>query len=67
MQDISEGDCIKEGVIVIPDKGYRWATKGIEAKLAFKELWDSIYAKKHGSRWEDNLFVLVYEFERIER
>ena len=56
VQDITEGDCIAEGIKA------HWKS---EAKDIFQDIWDSIYAKK-GFGWDQNPWVWVIEFERIK-
>ncbi|MCG3698732.1 hypothetical protein L5F42_02640 [Aliarcobacter butzleri] len=80
LQDISDDDCIKEGISEVgfyPDEGYPLCTGYMAEKddgktaLAntpqkpFSELWNS--TTKKGYKWEDNPYVFVYEFERIEK
>ena len=71
LQDISEGDCRAEGVLVPPTHGrFSCHIEGIESTYImpspisyFAELWNSIYPK--GKRWEDNPHVWVLEFELV--
>jgi len=61
IQDISEEDAIVEGV-----DGALFADDGSpDYILAFRYLWDSIWAKK-GFGWDQNPWVNVIEFRRIE-
>lgn len=65
LQEISEEDAIAEGVK--PIAGERWI--GVEnkwgtAKMAFRELWDSIYGVKHP--WASNPWTWIYSFKRIK-
>ncbi|WP_418181256.1 hypothetical protein ACNSOL_12170 (plasmid) [Aliarcobacter lanthieri] len=85
LQDISDEDCISEGIIseqsgsdsyvtyygkpdwenhtnVFTDSTRDGELISLE-KLAFKTLWNST---EKGYKWEDNSYVFVYEFERIE-
>lgn len=55
LQDISEEDAKAEGVVCQEVKN------SVEA---FKELWDSLRAKK-GNGWETNPWIWVIEFERV--
>ena len=79
LNDISEEDAIAEGIIKCfvgnptdfensKMRVYR-SSKLEEGNVfaidAFKELWQSINAKKHP--WKSNPWVWVYEFERIEK
>lgn len=56
VQDISEEDATGEGVE---------ATPVATPREVFVDLWDEIYAKKPGLRWDDNPWVWVYEFEVV--
>ncbi len=75
VQDITEEDAIKEGVIDYEDGTYKnYFTKkglraidGVECLLAkgsFESLWCSINSIES---WESNPWVWVIEFERIEK
>ena len=57
VQDISEWDAIEEGVEV-----RSW---DLSARVQFKELWDSLNAKR-GYSWESNSWVWVVEFKRAQ-
>ncbi|CNI60558.1 hypothetical protein [Yersinia bercovieri] len=62
LNDISEQDARAEGV-----KAWRGpAEELVGGKLAFFELWDSIYGQKEGENWQANPWVWVIEFERME-
>ncbi|MGM7903178.1 hypothetical protein [Yersinia enterocolitica] len=62
LNDISEQDARAEGV-----KAWRGpAEKLVGGKLAFFELWDSIYGQKEGENWQANPWVWVINFERTE-
>ena len=74
LQDISQEDIEKEGLWFYSQE-YREETcinrdsvYGIQAtgRKYFKELWDSINAKR-GYGWDINPWVWVVEFERVER
>ena len=56
LQDISFDDIEKEGVTF---------NLKINGKNKWKILWNS--TSKDGYKWEDNPYVFVYEFERIEK
>ena len=62
LQDISEEDAVAEGVDV-PLGPPEWPT--LLAIDAFRNLWDSIYARKHP--WGANPWVWVIEFRRVEK
>lgn len=74
VQDISESDCIKEGVR-LNKKSQRWIAyidkKGMvyhysDPHPAFMALWDSIN-KKRGYGWGFNPWDFVYEFKRTDK
>jgi hypothetical protein len=80
IRDISEEDCIAEGVHApqCPDCGYTQLDCRIQldhrlcgkpepqsARVPFGILWNSLH-KKPGARWEDNPWVFPYELKRIE-
>lgn len=60
VQDISEEDCIDEGVHNEMD--IQWKTKDDTNRGLFGELWDSINEKR-GFGWDQNPWVWVVEFE----
>ena len=71
IQDISEEDAKKEGVVkefrivvMRPDGGPDYSI-GLSYKGGFANLWDSLNAKK-GYGWDKNLWVFVREFRRIK-
>ena len=82
LQDISDEDCLKEGIYETDDndctgnyKVYTTVKPNIKngiilndtycsAYEAFEQLWNSTSPK--GYKWEDNPYVFVYTFERIE-
>lgn len=61
LNDITENDAKAEGVINYGKQEYHpiWT-----AKKAFCELWESINGKQS---WDDNPWVYVYDFKRIEK
>lgn len=63
LNSISANDCLSEGIHVpeINDG----AIRGGHAFNAYVRLWESINWKK-GSRWDDNPWVWVVEFRRID-
>ena len=61
LQDITRLDVWNEG-IRIPCVG---ASLPMELYDKWKELWNS--TSKDGYKWEDNPYVFVYEFERVEK
>lgn len=60
VQDITEDEAIKEGV-VDPVMG----TYGMNPKTVFRDLWNDIYAKT-GFGWDANPWVWVINFKRVE-
>lgn len=74
LQDITEEDAIAEGVICYEDCGdfknylyndiYGDDMGVLTAKDSFETLWQSINGKES---WDDNPWVWVIEFERVER
>ncbi|MCG3706415.1 hypothetical protein L5F43_07945 [Aliarcobacter butzleri] len=78
LQDISDEDCIKEGIVevtkdnqvfkfcIYDKKDYSstpWQDMPRNPQKVYKKLWNSI--AKDGYKWEDNPYVFVYEFERL--
>ena len=73
LQDITEEECIAEGILPISnsqDRQYFDYSKpilvpeGLPAFFSFSSLWCSIYGNES---WEMNPLVWVYEFEVIEK
>ena len=65
VQDISEDDAMAEGMIStakLNEANDDYA--GMYARDIFSQEWDSIYAKR-GMGWDDNPWVWVIEFRRI--
>ena len=56
LQEISEDDAFAEGI-----SGGDWLGNPVGT---YRELWDSINAKR-GHSWESNPWVWVVEFERV--
>lgn len=68
LQEISNSDVLTEGVSPFPNgdtNRYLKAPKLTVGQYNFKELWDSINAKR-GYGWETNPWVWVIEFRRIK-
>lgn len=73
LKDISDDDCIKEGIKrKIDGSGKSWYSTSIDKEAEydsqitpFRLLWNS--TAENGYKWEDNPYVFVYEFERIEK
>jgi hypothetical protein len=61
VQDIAEDDAEAEGTPARPDI----ACAGTSARIAFAEVWDSIYFKQ-GADWQKNPLVWVVKFHRVE-
>ncbi|UHG93290.1 hypothetical protein [Spirosoma oryzicola] len=73
LQDISEADAIAEGITVVDKLNdgthYHYEVAGsdiysISPATTYQKLWEKING--NGS-WDENPFVWVYEFERIEK
>ena len=70
LQDISAEDIRKEGVVVpyepmeFSDGGQKYYGNKHTVFSAWIKLWNSTAPK--GYKWEDNPYVFVYEFERVE-
>ena len=65
LQDISDEDCLKEGVLRVGAGFYiKWRSDiiGLSAKGVFSILIDKMYGK---GTWNSNPWVFVYEFELI--
>lgn len=75
VQDISDADCIAEGVEEVGSRHYRnynypcpdqnYYAGVLSAKVSFETLWDSIN-KKRGYGWEVNPWVWCISFERTK-
>lgn len=74
LQEISEEDSISEGIeqwrVIINEPTFILYGNPNESRtnlpvLSFKTLWQSIH--KVASRWEDNPFVWVYDFELMDK
>lgn len=72
LQDISEEDCISEGLVTsceVPEDVLKILPFGdsLTIQEAYKEyIWDKLpYEAPY--KWEDNPYVFVYEFERVEK
>jgi len=68
--DISEEDCIAEGVFRVPESPDWWEYPGSEcwfvsSREANSALWDSINTKK-GARWQDNPEAWALELEVVK-
>lgn len=57
LQEITYDDCLSEGM-------WDYGTD-VDTLAAFQELWQSLNAKK-GYGWDENPWVWVYEFKRVE-
>lgn len=75
LQDISEADCFKEGIEGCDYGGMQCVVYGLEDGLFFNELgstpikaYAALIDKINGKgTWEKNPFVLVYDFQLIEK
>ena len=74
LQDIGEDDLEKEGIVSYSEKWENMECKCTEnnrcqrycdRRVDFIKLWNS--TAKDGCKWEDNPYVFVYEFERINK
>ena len=69
IQDISEADCIAEGIKeedAYYNKMFRNTDSSEFARAMYAKLWDSLNAKR-GYGWDMNPWVWVYTFERCEK
>ena len=65
LQDISEGDCLKEGVELY--NNYDGTYGGWGAPMSHKEAYAALINKINGKgTWENNPFVWVYDFDLIK-
>lgn len=62
VQDISEEDAGCEGVETATPQ----EATGARYKPAFRDLWDSINGKKPSCLWDENPWVWVVEFKRVD-
>ncbi len=74
VQDISEDDCIKEGIrrepflnsyTYVVKIGDKWK-RDKDPKECFRLLWESIHGKDNGKCWDSNPWVFVYDFKVVE-
>lgn len=67
VQDISESDAMDEGVGTWFESHPHdeWDGDPDQYRKGYRELWDSISAKKHP--WKDNPWVWVLEFKRVDK
>ncbi len=72
LQDITIADCKREGVILPPPRGDEYDYEldpDLDYLFGFQNLWDSTIKRadidKYG--WNENPWVWVIEFERVER
>lgn len=67
LQDISEVASIAEGVTRADSGLYRYDNlyEYLNAKFAFRALWDSINGERPGCAWKDNPWTWVLEFEKV--
>ena len=62
LQDISANDCISEGV----SSSLREHDAVVDLAGKYSALWDSINGKRPGCRWQDNPWVWVLSFKKLE-
>lgn len=67
LQDISDEDCTKEGML-----SFRKLCESVpdfDETLTDNDLWQILWnsTAKDGYKWENNPYVFVYEFERVEK
>jgi len=75
LQDISEEDCLKEGIVYKPIQSLSWKDKltpmwsnGINRYKAPQEAYAALINSINGKgTWEKNPFVWVYDFELINK
>lgn len=80
LQDITPEEAIQEGISIIDyvdevplynNYQHKIGSTSVYAYLhpknSFSSLWDSIYGKEEGHTWNDNPYVFVYDFEKIEK
>ena len=70
VQEISEADAIAEGCMPSQQEcqsaQHGWLGTGPVAQQKYRNLWDSLNAKR-GYSWESNPWVIVVEFKRLEQ
>lgn len=74
LQDISEADAIAEGVVKVREHCY--VIRGVDYDLSglchsspitpYAKLWDTLNGGKAGKAWDDNPWVVVTEFVRVQ-
>ena len=65
LQDISDEDCLREGIYDVPFVEYSWEDNGVSfdtPREAFAALIDKVSGK---GTWESNPWVFVYSFELL--
>jgi hypothetical protein len=63
LQTITEADAVAEGVIQVTQRG-GGAVQG-SAVNGYKHLWQFLNAKRPGCAWNDDPWVFVIEFKRV--
>lgn len=66
IQDISDEDCLREGIYEVPFCEFAWDDNGKTFKTA-REAFAALIKKMAGKKaWDDNPWVFVYSFELIK-
>lgn len=66
LQEISDEDCLREGIYEVPFCEFAWEDNGKTFKTA-REAFAALIDKMSGKRaWDDNPYVDVYEFELVK-
>ncbi len=70
LQTITSEDCVAEGAVRKPHfmiyGGEKCLCLHSRYRKEFSELWDSINGKRPGCSWEDNPWVWVVEFKKVQ-
>ncbi len=68
LKDITISDVIAEGIEKAEDKLYRAKSSPMKQKLYYTFSWENLWnlTAPKGYKWEDNPYIFVYEFEKVE-